>query len=650
VIVVAIVVTVFTAGVVAGATGGLMNIMATGATALAGGTGAVTAATGAAIAGASSVSAGMALGASIVGAAVGSIASQGVEMAVGVQDKFSWKQVALSAVSAGTTAGVGSQIASIPGNICAQAAAKAAIGNALTQAVGVATGLQKSFYWKGVAASAAGTVVGIGVNEASGLTVNGRVEVPKEFGERVALGTLSGVASGVTAAALRGGSVAVQQIAADAFGNAWGESLAYSSLSNVSASALESDQQRSGQEEAAFEMAPWAVKAQHNAPQPPVAVLDWDAAKMEAGGPATEAAQANTEAQQQVFRRGELVQQSADAVWERHVPNASARDRISDSATNAELTSYLLKQAGLNDDLVPTIGSGASFGSPRPRDAGETAFAIPFLTDASVADASWRGLVAGDGIKISPDAQAYWDLKLRLGIEDAGSSMSYGAQMRKVGGFFGDLLIGGVRGVDNLIPETLAFAYRMTGYSIAGFSSFINTDVSDRMFAQYERVTGRVFEYDNAVQAFGGLAAQLAAPTIFKGFSAGGSALYELEQSAKFTINHRYRHWLPGSSSVLEADTTFYAYKNSRYLQADYKPLQLWMSPDLMSSREAVQKLATPFATGYDTLLTVTLPAGTKIVTPRPVWSMFGRAGGGLELRSYSPVTQDMWKLSSPPK
>lgn len=232
----------------------------------------------------------------------------------------------------------------------------------------------------------------------------------------------------------------------------------------------------------------------------------------------------------------------------------------------------------------------------------------------------------------------------------ASMDSSQASMMRKVGGFLGDLFIGGVKGLDNLIPETLAFGYRMTGYAAAGLTSLLNTDVSDRMFAQYERVTGRVFDYDNGVQAFGGLAAQLAAPTIFKGFSAGGSALYEFEQSGKFAINDKYRHWLPGSSSMLEAETTFYAYKNSKYLQTEYKPLQLWMTPDLMTSREAVQKLATPFATGYDNLLTVTLPAGAKIVSPRPVWSMFGRPGGGTELRAYTSITQDMWKLSVPPR
>ena len=45
--------------------------------------------------------------------------------------------------------------------------------------------------------------------------------------------------------------------------------------------------------------------------------------------------------------------------------------------------------------------------------------------------------------------------------------------------------------------------------------------------------------------------------------------------------------------------------------------------------------------TGYGTLLTAMLPKGSQIVTPRPVWSMFGRPGGGVETRVYGPVTPD---------
>lgn len=45
--------------------------------------------------------------------------------------------------------------------------------------------------------------------------------------------------------------------------------------------------------------------------------------------------------------------------------------------------------------------------------------------------------------------------------------------------------------MNNSIPEAGAFLYRMTGYSIARLVSLFDTDISDPMFAQYERVTGR---------------------------------------------------------------------------------------------------------------------------------------------------------------
>ncbi|MBJ7314283.1 hypothetical protein ACFOLJ_14905 [Rugamonas sp. CCM 8940] len=168
------------------------------------------------------------------------------------------------------------------------------------------------------------------------------------------------------------------------------------------------------------------------------------------------------------------------------------------------------------------------------------------------------------------------------------------------------------------------------------------------MFNQYGKVTGHIFDYDNGVQAFGGTAAQIAAPSIFKGAVAAGGSLYETEQSIKQTVNYDYRHWFSGTQT-LSADTTFYAYKNSNYLAADYQSMQLWLTPELMSADQAVQKLALPYAKGYDTLLTVTLPEGTKIMNPRPVWSLFGRPGGGIETRVYSPVTSNMYNAGPIP-
>ena len=95
-------------------------------------------------------------------------------------------------------------------------------------------------------------------------------------------------------------------------------------------------------------------------------------------------------------------------------------------------------------------------------------------------------------------------------------AMAYGEQMRNVARsaayVAGNVAIGAAKGLDNLIPETAALAYRATGYAAAGVVSLVNTNASDAMFAKYEGVTGRWFSYDNTLQEASGIAAQLAAP------------------------------------------------------------------------------------------------------------------------------------------
>jgi hypothetical protein len=73
--------------------------------------------------------------------------------------------------------------------------------------------------------------------------------------------------------------------------------------------------------------------------------------------------------------------------------------------------------------------------------------------------------------------------------------------------------------------------------------------------------------------------------------------------------------------------------------------MQLWLTPELMTHQDAVQKLALPYGNGYDTVLKVNLPAGTKIMEPRTVWSFFGRPGGGLETRSYDFIKRHMYEI-----
>jgi LysM domain len=100
-----------------------------------------------------------------IGGAVGSIASQGVGIALGMQDRINWKGVALGAIGGAIGGGLG------PGGIAGKAAAfsgagavvggviRGALSSVLTQGIGVATGLQDKFNWTGVAAGAAGGAV-----------------------------------------------------------------------------------------------------------------------------------------------------------------------------------------------------------------------------------------------------------------------------------------------------------------------------------------------------------------------------------------------------------------------------------------------------------------------------------------------------------
>lgn len=236
--VVAAVATVFTAGAASlafeGALGttfassGVGGIMGAGAAALGGGS----------------------ITASLIGGAVGSIVSQGVAIAIGEQDKFSWSSVALGALGAGVSAGVGSLASSLgfgagqlsgPASWLA-AAGRTAISSAATQGIAVAVGLQDHFSWSSVAASAVGAGVGAAVAEGVNSAMNYN---PRnfDFGKSLVSGTLSSIAAGATTAALRGGRASMTQVAVDAFGNALGQSIAESFGQTASSSSSTGEDQ-----------------------------------------------------------------------------------------------------------------------------------------------------------------------------------------------------------------------------------------------------------------------------------------------------------------------------------------------------------------------------------------------------------------------
>lgn len=181
------------------------------------------------------------VGATIVGgalaAAAGSIVSQGVGMAIGVQSQFSWKSVAIAGISAGITAGVGGvNFTGGAMDSLGNTVIRAAVTNAATQGIAVVTGLQDHFSWTGVAAAAVGAGVGHVAGEKLGEIMSGPQGM--SFGDKLLARSITGLAAGTATALMRGGRVSVVQVATDAFGNALG-----SSLGDEAVAAYNSDQQ-----------------------------------------------------------------------------------------------------------------------------------------------------------------------------------------------------------------------------------------------------------------------------------------------------------------------------------------------------------------------------------------------------------------------
>ncbi len=160
-----------------------------------------------------------AVGSVAASAAVGSVVSQGVGVATGIQDKFSFKAVALSALSAGVGAGVGQAVTALgkaggalgkalSGTSFGARVVQGALGNAVTQGVSVATGLQKKFDWVGVAAAGVlnGVVSEVGKWAVKELKLDITRDAQGQFNnplEGTAYTGLTGMAGAVAGAATR---------------------------------------------------------------------------------------------------------------------------------------------------------------------------------------------------------------------------------------------------------------------------------------------------------------------------------------------------------------------------------------------------------------------------------------------------------------
>jgi YD repeat-containing protein len=134
--------------------------------------------------------------------AAGSIASQGVGIATGIQDRFDWKSVGIAAVTAGVSRGADRVLSfgQIAGSTFLADAARGAAVNAVSQGVAVATGLQKKFDWAGIASAA----VVSGVTSAVSRAMPGRAQAPTEANPRGIKASFENIQSSGAAGALAG--------------------------------------------------------------------------------------------------------------------------------------------------------------------------------------------------------------------------------------------------------------------------------------------------------------------------------------------------------------------------------------------------------------------------------------------------------------
>ena len=191
-VVIAVAVSIWTAGALAGATGWLGSFI-----------GATGGATG--------------FGAGAIAGVAGSVASQAFGVATGIQDSFDWKAVGIAALSGGIGAKLGGGSlkfvkGDLAGNI-GKGIVRGAVGNAVTQGVAKAVGLQDSFSWTAVAVGGVVGGVTAGIDTA---TNNIGDSAPTAWSAR---GIANSVASGL------GGAVAGAATRSLIQGNSFGDNL-----------------------------------------------------------------------------------------------------------------------------------------------------------------------------------------------------------------------------------------------------------------------------------------------------------------------------------------------------------------------------------------------------------------------------------------
>lgn len=172
-----------------------------------------------------------AVAAGAIAGAAGSIASQGFGLATGLQDRFSWKGVALAAIGGGVSGGFDSLVGAPPSQASFLSnVVRGAQQSALTQGIGVVTGLQPKFDWAGVVAAGIGAgVAGVASRSLGGAAVysGDKLVSPASFGNRLGSSMADAIAGSAARSLVEGTSFGDNVLAAlpQAIGNTIGDSI-----------------------------------------------------------------------------------------------------------------------------------------------------------------------------------------------------------------------------------------------------------------------------------------------------------------------------------------------------------------------------------------------------------------------------------------
>lgn len=176
------------------------------------------------------------LAAAAAGGALGSVAAQGAGIALGVQDGFSFSQVALGALGAAAGAGIsagvglGGAVKAGAAELFARGSLQGALNGVAQNGFGAILDPQSHFSWTSVAAGAITAGIGAAVSGIETVNRYRKIQDGLSFGAGIASRTAENFAYGsvnrlVTVALQGHGKVDVASIAADAFGNALGNSI-----------------------------------------------------------------------------------------------------------------------------------------------------------------------------------------------------------------------------------------------------------------------------------------------------------------------------------------------------------------------------------------------------------------------------------------